>query len=188
MEEKLWVAELIAEASFKKKKRDAEYQAEALRMEEELAKARSRAKVYNNIEGIDLRIGKVTEVFLAEKIEDNEVSLPNVPKGVAIEKGKSRQFGYNPLYIPWGKVSTRNLPILSSYHLCDTDPEKVGSWSEKEATLENQNKDRSTSRKRQQDSVHEKSNAAEMLSKLVREQSVPQVDKEVFEGNRLDFT
>ena len=60
MEEKLQVAELIAEASFKKKKRDAEYQAEALRMEEELAKARSRAKVYNNIEGIDLRIGKVT--------------------------------------------------------------------------------------------------------------------------------
>ena len=137
-------------------------------MEEELAKARSRAKVYNDMEGIDLRIGKVTEAFLADN-EDNEVSLPNAPKGVAIEKGKSRQCGYNPLYIPWGKVSTRNLPILSSYHLCDTDPEKVGSWSEKEATVENQNKDRSTSRKRQQDSVHEKSNAAEMLSKLVGE-------------------
>ena len=100
MEEKLRVAELIAEASFKKKKRDAEYQAEALRMEEELAKARSRAKVYNDMEGIDLRIGKVTEAFLAEKIEDNEVSLPNAPKGVAIEKGKSRQCGYNPIYIP----------------------------------------------------------------------------------------
>ena len=69
MEEKLRVAELIAEASFKKKKRDAEYQAEALRMEEELAKARSRAKVYNNIEGIDLRIVKVTEVFLAKKLK-----------------------------------------------------------------------------------------------------------------------
>ena len=99
MEEKLRVAELIAEASFKKKKRDAEYQAEALRMEEELAKARSRAKVYNDMEGIDLRIGKVTEAFLADN-EDNEVSLPNAPKGVAIEKGKSRQCGYNPLYIP----------------------------------------------------------------------------------------
>ena len=33
MEEKLRVAELIAEASFIKKRRDAEYQAEALRME-----------------------------------------------------------------------------------------------------------------------------------------------------------
>ena len=49
MEEKLRVAELIAEASFMKKKRDAEYQAEALRMEEELAKARARAKVYDDM-------------------------------------------------------------------------------------------------------------------------------------------
>ena len=49
MEEKLGVAELIAEVSFMKKKRDAEYQAEVLRMEEELAKAKARAKVYDDI-------------------------------------------------------------------------------------------------------------------------------------------
>ena len=54
MEEKLRVAELIAESSFMKKKRDAEYRAEAIKMEEELAKARARAKVYNDMEGIDL--------------------------------------------------------------------------------------------------------------------------------------
>ena len=94
MEEKLRVAGLIAEASFmKKKRRDAEYRAEALRMEEELAKARARAKVYNDMEGIDLRIGKDTEVFLP-KFEDNEVALPNVTKGVAFQKTKSRQPGY----------------------------------------------------------------------------------------------
>ena len=80
------VATLIAEASFMKKKRDAEYQAESVRMEEELAKA--RAKVYDDMEGIYLRIDKDTEVFLLKKFEDNEVTLPNVPKGVAIEKIK----------------------------------------------------------------------------------------------------
>ena len=80
------VATLIAEASFMKKKRDAEYQAESVRMEEELAKA--RAKVYGDMEGIYLRIDKDTEVFLLKKFEDNEVTLPNVPKGVAIEKIK----------------------------------------------------------------------------------------------------
>ena len=37
---------------------------------------------------------------------------------------------------------------------CDTDPEKVVSQSRKEATLENQNEDRSNSRRRQQKSVH----------------------------------
>ena len=49
VEEKLRVAELMAEASFMKKKRDTEYQAEVLRMEEELAKAKARAKVYDDI-------------------------------------------------------------------------------------------------------------------------------------------
>ena len=69
----------------------------------------------------------------------------------------------------------------------DTDPEKVGSQSRKEATLENQNEDRSNSRRRQQKSVHENDSAAEMLSKLVQQQSAPQVDMELFEGNPLDF-
>ena len=90
VEEKLRVAELIAKASFMKKKGDAEYQAEALRIEEELAKARARAKVYDDMEGIDLGIGNDTEVFLPKKFEDNEVTLPIVPKGVAFVKIKSR--------------------------------------------------------------------------------------------------
>ena len=97
-EEKLRVAELIAEASFMKKKRDAEYQAEALRMEEKLAKARARTKVYDDMEGIDLGIGKDVEVFSPKKFEDNEVTLPNAPKGVAFGKIKSRQSGYRTLY------------------------------------------------------------------------------------------
>ena len=50
------------------------------------------------MEGIDLGIGKDTEVFLPKKFEDNEVILPNVLKGVTIEKIKSRQSGYKTLY------------------------------------------------------------------------------------------
>ena len=46
-----------------KKKKDAEYQAEALRMEEELAKVRAKVKVYADMEGIDLGIGKDTSIF-----------------------------------------------------------------------------------------------------------------------------
>ena len=110
VEEKLRVAELITEALFMKKKRDTEYQAEALRMKEELAKARARAKVYDDMEGIDLGLGKDAEVFLPKKFEDNEVTLPNMPKGVAFEKTKSRQSGFRTLYR--GKLSISNLPIL----------------------------------------------------------------------------
>ena len=92
------ISELIAEASFIKKRRNAEYQAEALRMEELLAQARARATVYDDVEGIDLGIGKDTEIFLPKKFENNGVTLPNPPKGVAIEKIKSRQYGYKMLY------------------------------------------------------------------------------------------
>ena len=160
-EEKLRVAELIAEASFMKKKRDAEYRAEALRMEEELAKARARPKVYNDMEGINLGIGKDTEIFLP-KFEDNEAASPNVPKGVAFEKTKSRQSGYRSLYPEvkfqsaiyqsWSNAFDQQFG--SSYHFCDTDPEKVDSQSREEPTLENQNENRSSSRRRQQKSVH----------------------------------
>ena len=196
VEEKLRVAELIAEASFMKKRKDAEYQAEALRMEEELAKARARAKVYDDMEGIDLGIGKDAEVFLPKKFGDNEATSTNMQQGVAFEKTKSRQSGYrtlypelkfkSPIYPSWSNAYDQQLG--SSYQCCDTDPEKVGSQSKEEATHENQNEDRSTSRRRQERSVHENDNAAEMLSKLVREQSAPQVDMEPFEGNPLDFT
>ena len=195
VEEKLRVAELIAEASFMKKKRDAEYRAEALRMEEELAKVRARAKVYNDMEGIDLRIGMDTEVFLP-KFEDDEVALPNVTKGVAFQKTKSRQPGYRTLY-PEIKFQSAIYPscsnaydqqLASSYQFCDTDPEKVGSQNREEPTLENQNEVESANRRSQQKSVHENDNAAEMLSKLVRELSAPQVNMEPFEGNPLDFT
>ena len=147
VEEKLRVAELIAEASFMKKRKDAEYQAEALRMEEELAKARARAKVYDDMEGIDLGIGKDAEVFLPKKFGDNEVTSTNMQQGVAFEKTKSRQSGYrtlypelkfkSPIYPSWSNAYDQQLG--SSYQCCDTDPEKVGSQSKEEATHENQN-------------------------------------------------
>ena len=91
---------------------------------------------------------------------------------MAIGKIKSRQSGYRTVY-PEVKFQSAIYPswsnaydqqLGSSYQFCDTDLEKVGSQSGKEATLENQNEDRSTSRRRKQKSVHENDYAAEMLS------------------------
>ena len=129
-------------------------------MEKELAKGRARAKVYNDMEGIDLGIGKDTEVF-SPKFQDNEVALPNVPKGVAFEKAKSRQSGYRTLY-PEVKFQSAIYPSWSnaydqqfgsSCRFSDIDPEKLGSQTREEPTLENQDEDRSTNRRRQQKSV-----------------------------------
>ena len=87
-------------------------------MEEELAKGRARAKIYDDMEWIDLRIGKDTEVFLVKKFEHNKVTLPNLPRGVAFEKTKSRQFGYRiypevkfqtAIYPPWSNAYDQQL-------------------------------------------------------------------------------
>ena len=138
-------------------------------MEKEFARA--RAKLCNDMEGIDLKIGKDTEVFLP-KFEDNEVALPNVTKGVALQKTNLRQPGYRTLY-PEVKFQSAIYPSCSnaydqhcgcSYQFCDTDPEKVGSQSREEPTLENQNEDRSTNRRSQQKSVRENNNAAKIGS------------------------
>ena len=48
IEVKVKVAEFIMEASFIKKRRDAEYQTRPLMVEEELAKAQARAEIYEN--------------------------------------------------------------------------------------------------------------------------------------------
>ena len=53
-----------------------------------MGKARARTKVYDDMEEIDLGTGKDIEVFLPKKFGDNEVTLPNLPKGVTIEKIK----------------------------------------------------------------------------------------------------
>ena len=82
---------------------------------------------------------------MPKKFKDNEVTLPNEPKGVAIEKIKSKQSGYKTLYPrvkfqsaiypSWSNANDQQLG--SSNQLHDTDPEKVGSQSRKEATLKN---------------------------------------------------
>ena len=69
-----------------------------------------------------------TQVFLPNKFEDDEVTLPNVPKGVAIEKIKSRQSGYktvypevkfqSAIYPSWSNAHDQQLG--SSYQVCST--------------------------------------------------------------------
>ena len=51
--EKLKVAELMAEASFIQKRREAELQAEALKVEQELAKAQTRVRVLDKENKVD---------------------------------------------------------------------------------------------------------------------------------------
>ena len=136
-----------------------------------MAKAIVRAKVYDDMEQIDLGIGKDREIFLPKKFRDDKFTLSNVSKGLAIEKMKPRQSGckmlsFNQQSTHLGVMHMINSlgPAISSVML--TQRKQVYK-AEKKATLENQNEGRTSSRRIQQKSVHENDNAAEMLSKLV---------------------
>ena len=73
IEEKVKVAELMMEAPFIKKKRDAEYQTKSLMVEEELAKAQARAEIYE----------------IENKIGQSRKAKPSTPNDVHTNQGIS---------------------------------------------------------------------------------------------------
>ena len=73
IEEKVKVAEIMMEASFIKKRRDAEYQIRSLMVEEELTKAQARAEIYEN----------------KSKIGQSRKTKPSTPNDVLTSQGIS---------------------------------------------------------------------------------------------------
>ena len=65
---KLRLTELIVEASFMKKKRDAEYQAEALRMEEELTKEQE-PRYMMTWKGLTLELARMQKYFCQRSLK-----------------------------------------------------------------------------------------------------------------------
>ena len=70
IEEKVRLADLQAEATFMQKKRYAELQAESLRIEEEMAKAKARVKIYEG-ENIDQKVPLKTLTMADIKADDS---------------------------------------------------------------------------------------------------------------------
>ena len=70
IEENVRLADLQAEATFMQKKRYAELQAESLRIEEEMAKAQARVKIYEG-ENIDQKVPLETLTMADIKADDS---------------------------------------------------------------------------------------------------------------------
>ena len=99
IQEKLRVAELKTEASFMKKKREAELQAESLRLEEEMAKAEARVKIYEQ-----------------EKLEAKVQSEKLV---VTEESGKTRKYTWDGPLLTEQRDQRKNYVILRDRHRRD---------------------------------------------------------------------
>ena len=99
IQEKLRVAELRTEASFMKKKREAELQAESLRLEEEMVKAEARVKIYEQ-----------------EKLEA-KVQSENLV--VTEESGRTRKYTWDGPLLTEQRDQRKNYVILRDRHRRD---------------------------------------------------------------------
>ena len=94
------------------KKIDAKYQAEALRMEEQLAKARARAKVYDDMEGIDHVISKGTEAFLFKRLKTMKLPYQMCQKERQLRR--SNQDNLDKTLYPQVKFQSASYPSWSN--------------------------------------------------------------------------
>ena len=168
--EKLRVAELRTEASFMKKKREAELQAESLRLEEEMTKAEARVKIYEQ-----------------EKLEAKVQSEKLV---VTEESGKTRKCTWDGPLLTEQRDQRKNYVILRDRHRRDkkTDnKEGIEMTTQSALNIGNQNE-------MINQSYHDAGippictdGIERMLCKLIKEQSAPDAGIEEFDGNPLNF-
>ena len=124
--EKLKVAELMAEASFIQKKREAELQTEALKVEQELAKVQTRVRVLDKENKADQSKAvtssgaeKGKEVWLKEELHKN-VSPDNSKEhhGIQICNTFQEPFHYKEAtfkrnYPVWSSSNARNYTLVN---------------------------------------------------------------------------
>ena len=138
IEGKVKLAELLAQEAFFEKRQQVENEAQRLKMQEKLAKARARAQILENVEfGEEQELG-------GEILGNHQQSLHSrLTKKENSEAPHSQQdSGYlNPIH--------------------QAEPEKEGFSSEK--------------------------NIVDALCHLVKQQSAPDIELDVFDGNPLDF-
>ena len=176
IEEKARLADLQAEASFMQKKRNAELQAESLQIEEEMAKAQARVKIYEG-ENIDQKVPLETLTMADIKADDSR--YPVITK-------KQKYLDQNEKSSAATQSQTRPRVIRFS-----TTNNQQGELQDKQHHLQDQQSSITVNQNEVTDKITkpcEDNEIGTMLYQLVKEQSAPSVDIEVFDGNPLHYT
>ena len=147
-----------------KKKWDAEWQAELLRLEEEMAKARARVKIYENKNQGQEMVFKIEEnkqdntTYHKQTAKHSEINQHSDQKNVQI------QIVYRS--IPWENYDQKLQHAFGQEP--QTNPVEVAIANSEKAVEDNK--------------------MGKMLSQLVKQQSPPSVNTEEFDGNPLQYT
>ena len=177
IEEKVQLADLQAEATFMQKKRYAELQAESYRIEEEIAKAQARVKIYEE-ENIDQKVPLKALTVADIKSGDSRYPVITKKQKYLDENEKSSaatQFQARPRFNRFSTTNNQQGELQNNQHHRQDQQSSI---------TENQNEvtDRIT------EPCEKDSEIGNMLYQLVKEQSAPRIDIEVFDGNPLHYT
>ena len=163
------------------KKRYAELQAESLQIEEEMAKAQARAKIYEE-ENIDQKVALKTLTMADIKAGDSRYPVITKKQKYLDQNEKSSaatQFQARPRFNKFS--TTNNQQVTAIRELQDNQHHQQDQQS---SIIENQNEvtDRIT------EPCEKDSEIGIMLYQLVKEQSTSSIDMQVFDGNSLHYT
>ena len=177
IEEKVRLADLQAEATFMQKKRYAELQAESLRIEEEMAKAQARVKIFEE-ENIDQKVPLKTLTVADIKAGDSRYPVITKKQKYLDQNEKpsaATQFQARPRFNRFSTTNNQQGELQDNQH---------HQQDQQSSITENQNEvtDRIT------EPCEKDSEIGNMLYQLVKEQSAPSIDIEVFDGNPLHYT
>ena len=163
-EEKMKVAELIAEAELLQQKQMIQNEAEKLKIKERLAKAKARIQAYNNIE---LDSGKGKEQLQPKLLEDNWmkwIRMDDPSRAAKIEIEQDRR-----------AVITRK----------EEDAQYRKSWDLQDKVSRENLPDKTTMEKLEYEK--DLKNITEMMCELLRQQAAPDLEIDIFDGNPMDF-
>ena len=158
------------------KKRYAELQAESLRIEEEMAKAQARVKIYEG-ENIDQKVPLKTLTMVDIKAGDSRYPVITKKQKHRDQNEKSSmatQFQARPSVDRFSITSTQQRELQDKqHHLQDQQNSIIANQNEVTDRIAEPCED---------------NEIGTMLYQLVKEQSAPSVDIEVFDGNPLNCT
>ena len=154
------VAELQAEVNFMKRKREAELQAETLRLEEEMEKAQARVKILEQEEDT-----KLSQKYKKDDKDQLRVKHKSLYTNVLIGNPTNKNI-----------IHTQDDQQLTQIRKDENIQSITTPCTDKKNTTT------------KSETVRLSEGIGDMLYRLVKEQSAPDVDMETFDGNPLNYT
>ena len=170
LEEKAKIVELEAETTFMMEKQKAEQQAKMLQIQGEVARAKARARVYEDYTHIQSRASTKDEEEPDEVIEEKYINR--------------RQ----RLTTATEELDHRSCDQLAT---CDKTSEQKMKTVQRKPKVRIEDPEPTADRRGPTKTAHKsegnQKDTVVMMSKLIRQQAAPDVDMDIFSGNHVDY-